>query len=211
MDYLFSNYDSELLCGVDEAGRGPLAGPVVAAAVILDPNNPIEGLKDSKKLTAKKREELAPIIRERALAWAIAEGSVAEIDQLNILEATMRTMVRAVEQLQIEPTLVLIDGNRLPKLKVRCEPVVHGDDLIPAISAASILAKTYWDSMMKIMAEMYPKYGFEKHFGYGTEYHLKMLSQWGPCPIHRMTFAPVAEVARRIQRREDRKKRKSTK
>lgn len=208
MSYLFGPDGDEIVCGVDEVGRGPLAGPVVAAAVILDPNKPIEGLRDSKKLTAKKRESLSVLIRERALAWAIAEGTVAEIDTLNILQATLLTMSRAVEQLQVKPMLVLVDGNRLPTLPYRCEPVVGGDDKVQEISAASIIAKTYRDALMRIMAETYPKYGFEKHAGYGTEYHLKMLAKWGPCPIHRLSFAPVAEVAKRFERKKDREKRK---
>ena len=209
MDYLFEDSLTEgLICGVDEAGRGPLAGPVVAAAVILNPSDPIDGLRDSKKLTAKKREYLAIQIRERALCWGIAECSVAEIDSLNILGATMLAMRKAVLQLNHEPDIVLVDGNRLPELPYRAEPVVKGDDLIPAISAASILAKTYRDALMRILGETYPRYGFEKHAGYGTEYHLKMLAKWGPCPAHRMTFGPVAEVAKKFERKADRLKRK---
>lgn len=208
MDYLFDFEPQGLVCGVDEAGRGPLAGPVVAAAVILDPNNPIEGLRDSKKLTAHVRERLAVEIREKAICWGIAEGTVAEIDSLNILQATMLAMRKAVLQLTHKPDIVLVDGNRLPELPFRAEPIVKGDDLIPAISAASILAKTFRDAQMKIFAEVYPRYGFEKHSGYGTELHLKMLNKWGPCPIHRLTFGPVVEVAKRFERKADRLKRK---
>lgn len=209
-EYLFDDEEAlaSIVCGVDEAGRGPLAGPVVAAAVILDPKRPIEGLRDSKKLTAHAREVLAEKIKENALAWAIAESSVADIDRINILEATMLAMRKAVLQLDPKPELVLVDGNRLPKLPYRAEPIVKGDDLIPEISAASILAKTYRDALMRILGGMYPKYGFEKHAGYGTAFHLKMLEKWGPCPIHRMTFGPVAEIAKKFERRADRKKRK---
>ena len=197
-----------LVCGVYEAGRGPLAGPVVAAAVILNPDHPIEGLRDSKKLTAHAREVLAEQIKTHALAWAIAESSVADIDRMNILQATMAAMRKAVLQLDPKPDLVLVDGNRLPELPFRAEPIVKGDDLIPEISAASILAKTYRDALMKILGGMYPKYGFEQHAGYGTAHHLKMLEKWGPCPVHRMTFGPVALIAKKFERRADRKKRK---
>ena len=169
-DYLFDGEETiaTLVCGVDEAGRGPLAGPVVAAAVILNPDHPIEGLRDSKKLTAHAREVLAEQIKTHALAWAIAESSVADIDRMNILQATMAAMRKAVLQLDPKPDLVLVDGNRLPELPFRAEPIVKGDDLIPEISAASILAKTYRDALMKILGGMYPKYGFEQHAGYGT-------------------------------------------
>lgn len=206
--YLFEDEKASLICGVDEAGRGPLAGPVVAAAVILDPKRPIEGLRDSKKLSAHTRELLAEKIKENALAWAIAESSVADIDRMNILQATMAAMRKAVLQLNPAPELVLVDGNRLPELPFRAEPIVKGDDLVPEISAASILAKTYRDALMKIIAGMYPKYGFERHAGYGTAYHLKMLEKWGPCPVHRMTFGPVAEISKKFERKADRQKRK---
>lgn len=215
MHYLFeveeSSLAERLVCGVDEAGRGPLAGPVVAAAVILDPAKPIEGLNDSKKLSAKVRERLAVEIREKSLCWAIAEASSAEIDEINILQATMKCMQSAVLKLSMTPDVVLIDGNRIPELPYRTEPIVKGDEKIAAISAASILAKTYRDGLMKIFSEMYPRYGFEKHAGYGTEFHMKMLAKWGPCPIHRMSFAPVSETAKRMLRKEDREKRKSKK
>ncbi|MBQ8829614.1 MAG: ribonuclease HII [Burkholderiaceae bacterium] len=207
-DYLFEEIVGDLICGVDEVGRGPLAGPVVAAAVILDPRHPIEGLRDSKKLSPKKREILSQEIRQHALAWYIAEGSVEEIDRINILQSTLLTMKRAVEGLTIKPDMVLVDGNRLPQIAYRCEAIVGGDDKIPAISAASILAKTYRDNLMEILGHMYPHYGFERHAGYGTAEHLKALKKWGPCPCHRLTFAPVAEVDKRLSRKADREKRR---
>ncbi len=209
-DYLFDDIEGELVCGVDEAGRGPLAGPVVAAAVILDPAHPIEGLRDSKKLSPKKREALAAEIREHALAWYIAEGSVEEIDRINILQATMQTMKRAVEGLKIRPDMVLIDGNRIPQMPYRCEAIVGGDDKVPEISAASILAKTYRDALMTILGQMHPEYGFEHHSGYCTAEHMKALDKYGPCQAHRMTFAPVAKVAKRFERKADRAKRKNS-
>lgn len=209
-DYLFDDIEGELVCGVDEAGRGPLAGPVVAAAVILDPDHPIEGLRDSKKLSPKKREALAAEIREHALAWYIAEGSVEEIDRINILQATMQTMKRAVEGLKIRPDMVLIDGNRIPQMPYRCEAIVGGDDKVPEISAASILAKTYRDALMTILGRMHPEYGFEHHSGYCTAEHMKALDKYGPCQAHRMTFAPVAKVAKRFERKADRAKRKNS-
>lgn len=209
-DYLFDDIEGELVCGVDEAGRGPLAGPVVAAAVILDPDHPIEGLRDSKKLSPKKREALAADIREHALAWYIAEGSVEEIDRINILQATMQTMKRAVEGLKIRPDMVLIDGNRIPQMPYRCEAIVGGDDKVPEISAASILAKTYRDALMTILGRMHPEYGFEHHSGYCTAEHMKALDKYGPCQAHRMTFAPVAKVAKRFERKADRAKRKNS-
>lgn len=209
-DYLFDDIEGELVCGVDEAGRGPLAGPVVAAAVILDPDHPIEGLRDSKKLSPKKREALAEQIREHALAWYIAEGSVEEIDRINILQATMQTMKRAVEGLKIRPDMVLIDGNRIPQMPYRCEAIVGGDDKVPEISAASILAKTYRDALMTILGQMHPEYGFEHHSGYCTSEHMKALDKYGPCQAHRMTFAPVAKVAKRFERKADRAKRKNS-
>lgn len=209
-DYLFDDIEGELVCGVDEAGRGPLAGPVVAAAVILDPDHPIEGLRDSKKLSPKKREALAEQIREHALAWYIAEGSVEEIDRINILQATMQAMKRAVEGLKIRPDMVLIDGNRIPQMPYRCEAIVGGDDKVPEISAASILAKTYRDALMTILGQMHPEYGFEHHSGYCTSEHMKALDKYGPCQAHRMTFAPVAKVAKRFERKADRAKRKNS-
>lgn len=185
-----------LMAGVDEAGRGPLAGPVVAAAVILDDQNPIRGLNDSKKLTAKRREALFDEIRARSLCCAIAEASVQEIDQLNILQATLLAMKRAVEALRLPPKLVLVDGNRLPPLAVRAEAVVKGDSLVPAISAASILAKVHRDRLCAEMHQRHPAYGFDRHKGYGTAQHLAALQAHGPTDCHRMSFAPVARSLR---------------
>lgn len=191
------NWSTEgLTAGVDEAGRGPLAGPVVAAAVILDDLNPIRGLNDSKKLTAKRREALFDEIRARALCFAIAEASVQEIDQLNILQATLLAMKRAVEALRLPPKLVLVDGNRLPTLSIRAEAIVKGDALVPAISAASILAKVHRDRLCEAMHQQHPSYGFDQHKGYGTAQHLVALQAHGPTDCHRMTFAPVARSVR---------------
>lgn len=182
--------------GVDEAGRGPLCGPVYAAAVILDPLRPIDGLNDSKKLSEKKREALAPLIRERALAWAIGIATVEEIDRLNILHATMLAMRRAVEGLAVPPDQVLIDGNRVPPgLTVPARAIVGGDASEAAISAASILAKTGRDHEMMALAALYPQYGIAKHKGYPTAEHLAALRIHGPSPIHRRSFAPVAQSA----------------
>ena len=189
---LFFDPALALTAGVDEAGRGPLAGPVVAAAVILDPNNPIEGLADSKKLTAKKREALEPLIKERALAWCVAEASVAEIDEINILQATMLAMQRAVAGLQVQPEFVQVDGNRIPKLPMMAEAIVKGDAKVQAISAASILAKTHRDAYMMEQAKKYPGYGFENHMGYGTAEHIKAVETLGVLPIHRKTFKPIS-------------------
>ena len=185
-----------LLAGVDEAGRGPLAGPVVAAAVILDDLNPIAGLADSKKLTARRRERLYDEILAKALCCSIAEASVQEIDQLNILQATMLAMQRAVAGLRLKPVKVLVDGNRLPVLDVRAEALVQGDALVPAISAASILAKVHRDRLCQALHAQYPVYGFDRHKGYGTAEHLNALAEHGPSPSHRMSFAPVARSAR---------------
>ncbi|WP_322992145.1 ribonuclease HII [Limnohabitans sp.] len=191
------NWDTDgLVAGVDEAGRGPLAGPVVAAAVILDDLNPIRGLNDSKKLSAKRREALFDEIRARALCFAIAEASVQEIDQINILQATLLAMKRAVEALRLPPKLVLVDGNRLPTLSIRAEAIVQGDALVPAISAASILAKVHRDRLCQAMHQCYPVYGFDQHKGYGTAQHLAALQAHGPADCHRLTFAPVARSAR---------------
>jgi len=181
----------DIVCGVDEAGRGPLAGPVYAAAVILDPARPIEGLRDSKKLSEAKRDQLAPIIKEQALAWAIAECSHEEIDTLNILQATMLAMRRAVEALATMPTIALIDGNRCPQMTVRAHAVVEGDDKVHAISAASILAKTARDAALVALHAAYPQYAFDQHKGYSTALHLARLREHGPCPVHRRSFAPV--------------------
>ena len=183
-----------LIAGVDEAGRGPLAGPVVAAAVILDDLNPIQGLADSKKLTPLRRERLFDEIQARALCFSIAEASVEEIDRLNILQATMLAMQRAVQGLRLKPAKVLVDGNRLPKLDVLAEAIVRGDDKEPAISAASILAKVHRDRWCVHYHEQYPAYGFARHKGYGTAEHLAALRQHGACPQHRRSFSPVAAV-----------------
>lgn len=185
-----------LIAGVDEAGRGPLAGPVVAAAVILDDLNPIKGLADSKKLTALKREKLYDEIRAKALCCSIAEASVEEIDALNILQATMLAMRRAVEGLRLKPNKVLVDGNRLPVLDVLAEAIVKGDSKVQAISAASILAKVTRDRWCEHIDRELPDYGFAKHKGYGTEAHMQALKTHGATPWHRKSFAPVAEVLR---------------
>lgn len=185
-----------LLAGVDEAGRGPLMGPVVAAAVILDDLNPIKGLADSKTLTALRREKLYDEIRAKALCCSIAMATVDEIDTLNILQATMLAMKRAVEGLRLKPHKVLVDGNRLPVLVILAEAVVKGDTLVPAISAASILAKVYRDRWCADYHLEYPQYGFAGHKGYGTAEHLAALREHGACPQHRRSFAPVAEVLR---------------
>lgn len=182
------------LCGVDEAGRGPLAGPVVAAAVMLDPGQPIDGLRDSKKLSAAARERLADAIRERAAAWCVAEASVAEIDQLNILQATMLAMQRAVAGLRRAPDDVWVDGNRCPNWAWRSQAVVKGDDKVAAIAAASILAKTVRDQFMCRLHDEYPAYGFARHMGYGTAAHLDALKTHGACPQHRRSFGPVKLV-----------------
>lgn len=183
-----------LICGVDEAGRGPLAGPVTAAAVILDPARPIAGLKDSKKLTAKQRESLAEEIKRHAMAWHVASASVEEIERLNILHASMLAMQRAVLGLQPQADAALIDGNRCPHLPIPARAVVKGDALEPCISAASILAKTARDTIMRTLAERYPNYGFERHAGYPVPMHLAALEAHGPCPAHRIQFGPVKKI-----------------
>ncbi|MFZ6744510.1 ribonuclease HII [Undibacterium sp. JH2W] len=185
------DYENEVICGVDEAGRGPLAGPVMAAAVILDPNRPIAGLRDSKKLSEAKRELLAVEIKEHALAWCIAECSEQEIDELNILQATMLAMRRAVEGLAVQPTLALIDGNRCPVMSIASEAIVKGDDKVAAISAASILAKTARDHVLMQLHETYPQYALDQHKGYPTALHLERLREHGVSPIHRKSYAPV--------------------
>lgn len=182
------------LCGVDEAGRGPLAGPVVAAAVMLDPERRIDGLRDSKKLSAAARERLAEVIRREAVAWCVAEASVAEIDSLNILHATMLAMQRAVTGLGRAPDEVMVDGNRRPKWGWRSQAVVRGDDKIAAIAAASILAKTERDRFMRRLHDEFPQYGFAQHMGYGTAAHLDALKLHGACPHHRRSFGPVKLV-----------------
>jgi ribonuclease HII len=188
----------EWVCGVDEAGRGPLAGSVVAAAVILNPSKPIDGLKDSKKLSAKVRDELFDIIIRDSKAWCIAEASAAEIDSINILQATMLAMKRAIEGLEKTlgrlPDKALIDGNRCPKVNIEMEAIIKGDSKVQAISAASILAKVTRDRDMQVLHEAYPMYGFNQHMGYPTPMHVEALKEFGPCPAHRKTFAPVREV-----------------
>lgn len=184
-------YQGTDIAGVDEVGRGPLAGDVVAAAVILDPARPIQGLRDSKKLTPARREALAVEIRKHALCWAVARASVQEIDELNILHASLLAMHRAVQALDPQPGYVLVDGNRLPRWNYPSEPVIKGDDRVPAIAAASILAKVQRDSEMVAMEEMYPGYGFAAHKGYPTKMHLSALKELGITPIHRRSFAPV--------------------
>ena len=183
-----------LVAGVDEAGRGPLAGPVVAAAVILDDQRPIAGLADSKKLSPARREALFDEIRAHALCFSIAEASVEEIDRLNILQATLLAMRRAVQGLRLKPVMVLVDGNRLPVLDVPAEAIVKGDARVQAISAASILAKVHRDRWCAQLHERYPQYGFAGHKGYGTAAHLAALQAHGACPLHRKTFAPVSAV-----------------
>ncbi len=180
-----------LVAGVDEVGRGPLAGPVVVAAVILDPLRPIDGLADSKVLTAERREELAPRIRAHAMAWALGRAEVEEIDAINILQATLLAMQRAVAALHIAPELALVDGNRAPRLTCRVQTIVKGDETVPAISAASILAKVARDSEMCEWDARYPGYGFARHKGYPTLEHLLALDRLGVCPIHRRSFSPV--------------------
>lgn len=185
-----------IVCGVDEAGRGPLAGPVVAAAVILDPDHPISGLNDSKKLSAKRREALATEIRLKALAWAVAEASVDEIDHINILQASLLAMQRAVDALSINPILALIDGNRCPKLSCPAEAIIGGDGKVASIAAASILAKTVRDAGMLELHDRYPVYGFARHKGYPTAEHLAALREHGVSPVHRRSYAPVAQMMR---------------
>jgi len=183
--------DASATAGVDEAGRGPLAGAVYAAAVILDPARPIAGLADSKALSAARREELALAIRERALAWCVAHATVEEIDSLNILRATLLAMQRAVGGLAVAPRLTLVDGNQPPRLRCAVQTIVKGDAKVPAISAASILAKTARDADLMRLHALYPQYAFDKHKGYGTAQHLSLLREHGPCPEHRRSFAPV--------------------
>ena len=185
-----------LLAGVDEAGRGPLAGPVVAAAVILDPDQPIAGLADSKTLTERARERLAEQIRTHALAWALGTAAVEEIDRYNILQATLLAMQRAVEVLTVRPQHVLIDGNHCPSLEYTSTAIVRGDRKVAQISAASILAKVGRDREMRRLDSHYPEYGFSRHKGYPTAAHLRALKRYGPCPCHRQSFAPVRALLR---------------
>jgi ribonuclease HII len=181
-----------LLCGVDEAGRGPLAGSVFAAAVVLDPARRINGLADSKLLTSEVREKLSERIRDRAIAWAIASASVEEIDRINILRASLLAMKRAVENLGMEPDEVCVDGNQKPPITLKCRAIVNGDQLVRAISAASILAKVARDAEMAAMDQRFPGYGFANHKGYSTPEHLAALRSLGPCAIHRRSFQPVS-------------------
>lgn len=185
---------ASLICGVDEAGRGPLAGPVYAAAVILDPARPIPGLNDSKKLTEKARDRLAFIIKAEALAWYVAHATVEEIDRLNILQATLLAMTRAVDGLGMKPDQVLVDGNRCPDWHYASTAIVEGDAKVAEISAASILAKTARDAVMLELHTRYPQYNFAGHKGYGTAAHLKALKLHGPCPEHRQSFSPVKQM-----------------
>ncbi len=185
---------ARVVCGVDEAGRGPIAGPVFAAAVILDPQQPIAGLKDSKLLAPLRREVLAIAIRRQARAWAVASATVEEIDRLNILQATLLAMRRAVEQLEVVPDQALIDGNRCPRLSCAARAVVGGDRSVPQISAASILAKTARDAEMLRLHEQYPLYGLDRHKGYPTPEHLVLLERHGVCAIHRRSFSPVRQL-----------------
>ena len=186
-----------LIAGVDEAGRGPLAGDVFAAAVVLNPEKPIAGLADSKKLSASRRESLALQIQRDSLAWAVASASVEEIDSLNILQATMLAMQRAVMQIDLPLSLVQIDGNRAPELAFPTQTIIKGDATITAISAASILAKTFRDASVMILHERYPDYGFDLHKGYGTQLHMDRLQLLGPTPFHRRSFAPVRRLLER--------------
>jgi len=196
---MIDDIDLDLSCykyiaGVDEAGRGPLVGAVVAAAVILDPQNPIEGLNDSKKLSEKKRNTLAVEIRQKALAWSVASVDEKEIDRINILQASLLAMKRAVESLDRAPDFVLVDGNKCPDLNVEVEAIVKGDSKVAAIAAASILAKVDRDQQMVDLHEQYPQYGFDKHKGYPTKVHMELLIQHGPCPLHRKSFGPVKKL-----------------
>jgi ribonuclease HII len=188
----------QLICGVDEAGRGPLAGAVYAAAVILNPQRPIHGLADSKKLTEKKRDALAIEIKQHALAWAVASSSVEEIDSINILQASLLAMRRAVESMQVQfgiiPNLVQVDGNKCPTINLPCEAIVKGDSKVQAISAASILAKTARDTELYALDKQYPMYGFAQHKGYPTAAHMNLLQQHGVSPIHRRSYAPVKRL-----------------
>ena len=183
-----------IIAGSDEVGRGPLAGPVVAAAVILPDNYDLPGLTDSKKLSEKKREILFELIKEQAIAWAVAEASVAEIDQLNILQASLLAMKRSIEALAIIPDKALVDGNRCPELNIKVQAIIGGDLTIPAISAASIIAKVTRDRHMVELDKLYPEYGLASHKGYGTKLHMQAITQYGARPIHRKSFAPIKKL-----------------
>ena len=190
--FIYPNAD--LIAGVDEVGRGPLVGAVVTAAVILDPNNPIEGLGDSKKLSEKKRLLLAQEIKQKALAWSLGRAEPAEIDELNILHATMLAMQRAIKSLKIRPHFVLVDGNHIPELDIPAWAIVKGDSLVPEISAASILAKVARDAEMLALDKQFPQYAFAQHKGYPTKLHLEKLAEFGVLPQHRRSFAPVRKL-----------------
>ncbi|QGM80115.1 ribonuclease HII [Otariodibacter oris] len=192
MEFIYPQ--ANLIAGVDEVGRGPLVGAVVTAAVILDPNNPIEGLADSKKLSEKRRIALAEEIKKKALSWSLGRAEPEEIDQLNILHATMLAMERAVAGLHIQPDFVLVDGNRIPKFSIPAQAVVKGDSLVAEISAASIIAKVTRDQEMAELDKIYPEYGFAKHKGYPTKLHFEKLAEFGVTPYHRKSFAPVARL-----------------
>ncbi|MGB0321732.1 MAG: ribonuclease HII [Pseudohongiellaceae bacterium] len=201
MDYsaseeIIDSHNGRWIAGTDEVGRGPLAGEVVAAAVILDPATPIPGLNDSKKLSDKQRQQLVMLIKERALALAIGRSSVLEIDSLNILQASLLAMRRAVEALPLRPQLVYVDGNHLPDWRYQSKAIVRGDAKIPAIAAASVLAKVTRDREMEELDSLYPGYGLAKHKGYPTKQHLEALAKLGPSPIHRKSFAPVSALLR---------------
>lgn len=196
-DFVYPDY--ELIAGVDEVGRGPLVGAVVTAAVILDPNNPIQGLADSKKLSEKKRLALAEEIKQKALAWSLGRAEPQEIDELNILHATMLAMQRAVKSLKIQPHFVLVDGNRLPALDMPAQAVVKGDSLVAEISAASILAKVARDQEMAELDRQFPQYEFAKHKGYPTKIHLEKLAEFGTLPQHRRSFSPVRIALEKIE------------
>lgn len=189
----------ELIAGVDEAGRGPLAGPVIAAAVILNPRRPIKGLNDSKLLTEKQRDELFLQIRKKALAWSVARARVREIDSINILQASLLAMQRAVASLKIMPQRVIVDGNFCPVFPCPAEALIKGDQLEPAISAASIVAKVLRDKLMKYLDKKYPEYGFANNKGYSTEFHINALRRVGPCRIHRFSFSPVAQHEMKLE------------
>lgn len=189
----------QFVAGVDEVGRGPLAGPVVAAAVILDPNNPIEGLMDSKKITEKRREVLSKEIKEKALAWAISRVDVDVIDEINILQASLRAMAISVADLNQQPDFVMIDGNKIPsELTIKAEAIVKGDDRVPCISAASIIAKVARDQEMIEMDSVYPGYGLAKHKGYPTKVHMEALQELGITKIHRRSFGPVKRIIEKL-------------
>jgi len=194
VDESFCEIDHRLIAGVDEVGRGPLAGPVVTAAVILNPDNPVDGLTDSKKLSEAQREVLAIEIRERALCWALGRAEVEEIDRINILQATMLAMQRAVSGLSLKPALVLVDGNRCPRFHCPAQAIIKGDLTIPQISAASIIAKVARDREMAELELKFPGYGLEKHKGYPTKAHIAALEELGVSPIHRRSYSPVRKV-----------------